>query len=379
MKKNTITILWPMPPLKGISQYLEGFVEALSHHNQVQVLSFHDMYPGFLYPWWNYRDKNKIINTEINTIVTHSINRRNPYSRIKAWLSIQWSILHMQYWIRFLAPIYITIALIAKYYKKIPIIITIHNVIPHESSKLKILIDKLVYSICDQYIVHSKDNQTQLTQLIGNKKNIHIFSHGIIIHPYEKKDKVQARNNLNLPIQKTILLFYGNIRRYKWLQYLLETLYKLIQHNNNYHLIIAGQCRENREEYQRYIDSHGLNNFITRIPEFISEEPSSLLFSASDLLVLPYSHFDAQSGVIALWLWYEIPILVSNLWWLTEIIDNKKYIFEPQDSDSMESCIIRNTNTNVDDTQYISWLKVKYSRDKIVKDYLVYLSKLLWK
>ena len=78
-----------MPPLKGISQYLEGFVKALSQEATVQVLSFHDMYPKSLYPGGNYKDTSKKIETYPDTTISHSINRWNPITRIKAGLSIQ--------------------------------------------------------------------------------------------------------------------------------------------------------------------------------------------------------------------------------------------------------------------------------------------------
>lgn len=372
MKK--ISILWPMPPLKGISQYLEGFVEALSKKSRIQVLSFHDMYPKLLYPGWAYKDNNKTISHYENTTISHNIDRWNPISRIKAGLSIEWEILHMQYRIWFLAPVYITVGFIAKYIKKIPVIVTIHNVLPHEQSRRKLMIDKLVYKLCDQFIVHSADNEKQLRSLIGTKKDIHIFPHGIIIHPHEKINKEIAQQQLWIEKNKTVLLFYGHIRPYKGLQLLLETLTSLIEKDKMYHLIIAGQCREKREKYQDYIDLEGLGQYITRIDWFVSEEESSVLFSASDLLILPYTHFDAQSGVIALWLWYEIPILVSNLWWLTEIIDDSRYVFEPEDILGMKECIVR--NSTIDSSDYIISLKEKYSRDRIVNDYLVFVRKL---
>lgn len=377
MKNNTITILWPMPPLKGISQYLEGFVPALSKHKTVQVLSFRDMYPKALYPGGNFKDSAKKILSYPHTTISHSINRRNTITWIKAWLSIEWSILHMQYRVRFLAPVYITIALIARYIKGIQIIITIHNVIPHESSRWKLYIDKLVYKTADHYIVHSENNKQQLEHIIGTK-DIHVFPHGIIIHPHSKINKEQAKTSLWISTSSKILLIYWHIRPYKWLRHLLEALSLLIQEDKSYHLIIAGQCREDRSNYQEKIDTLWLSSHITRKEWFISEEESALLFSASDLLILPYTHFDAQSGVIALWLWYEIPILVSNLWWLTEIIDDSRYVFEPEDILGMKECIIR--NSTIDSSDYIISLKERYSRDRIVNDYLVFVRKLgTWK
>jgi len=126
--------------------------------------------------------------------------------------------------------------------------------------------------------VHSQDNQQQLQELIGKNKDIHVFPHGIITHAQPKADKQSARENLSIAQDSKVLLAYGNIRAYKGLRLLLQALHELIQQDHTYHLIIAGQCREDRSYYQNLIDKFNLQNHITRIDKFVSEQESAIIF-----------------------------------------------------------------------------------------------------
>jgi glycosyltransferase involved in cell wall biosynthesis len=330
------------------------------------------MYPKMLYPWWDPKqeqvDAPKFSNCEHLPI----LSRRNPISRIQAWYTIKGDVLHMQYWIWFLAPIYITIWIIAKYIKKIPIIITIHNVQAHEKAIRKTRIDKLVYSVASSYIVHSQDNKEQLLSIVGTNKTIQVFPHGIISPKVEPIPKNIARDTLNIPTTTKVLLFFWIIRAYKGLDTLLQAYAQLIKHDQNYVLIIAWKCREDRNIYQHIIDDLDVWTYIIRVDWFLDDDAVNTVFCASDMLVLPYTHFDAQSWVVALGLWYEIPMIVSNLWWLTEVIWDERYIWDGTSSQSLAQKI---QSCNQDQAHhYILERKKHFDRDEIVQEYLLFAS-----
>lgn len=154
--------------------------------------------------------------------------------------------------------------------------------------------------------------------------------HGIIMPKVEKVSSMVARQKYNLSINEKILLFFGNIRDYKWLDIMLEALHILVQKDKSYRLIIAWSCREKREKYVSLIDKYHLSSYIIRREWFVSENELWFLFGSSDLLVLPYKYFDAQSGVLALNFAFEVPALVSDLGWLVEMIDDKDLIFQTE-------------------------------------------------
>lgn len=265
----------------------------------VQVLSFRDMYPRRWYPGGSFRDDCQHVVHGEHVSIDARIDRRNPYSWIRAGIAIEGKVLHAQYRIRFLAPVTITICLVARWVKRIPVILTVHNVVPHEQARWKRLIDRAVIACADHYVVHAPANKQQLLRRVDDAHMISIIPHGVIDPIIQKPSKPQARKLIDIDQDKKVLLFVGNIRPYKGLALLLEAMVWLRAQDRSYHLIIAGACREDRTIYQKQIDRLHLGDALTRIDGYLDDEQVAMVFGASDLLVLPYTHFDAQSGVLA--------------------------------------------------------------------------------
>lgn len=369
MKK--ITVLGPLPPRKWVSQYVDWFVEALWKKVDTQVIDFKNMYPDALYPWWN--TKQDWVSIPVYEWVTSEqiLVWWNPVSWIKASLSIRWDILHMQYWIWFLAPIYICIWIISKY-RSITRIMTIHNVKAHEKSWWKNFIDKCVYGFADKYIVHSQENKSTLQEIIGTQKEIMIFSHWIIEPKVEWLPKSVAKDLLWISKNKRVILFFGNIRPYKGLNIAIEALGDLVKIDSSYTMIIAWKCWEEWDKYDKLIKAHAVDSSIIRIAWFLNHTQISQVFSASDMMILPYTHFDAQSWVVALWLWYWLPMIVSDLWWLTDIISESSYIASVwSSSDLVKKINLMNVPKWI---EYIKNTKNEYSRKNITEKYLIKLN-----
>ena len=370
---NRVTMVWPLPPIKwGISDYCKSFVFDMEKLLEVEFFGYDHMYPKVLYPGWDYKIDSLQKPKLSNTIIKEKINRYNPFSWISVWMSISWEVLHIQYWIWFLAPIIITINFIARYIKKVPVVMTIHNVIPHEIAFWKIRIDKIVYRTATSFIVHSEKNKQDLIEIIWNKKSIEVFPIGILPIDIERISKSEARQILNIKHDKKVILSVGNIRPYKGLWITLEILAELIKKDKDYILIIAWKCREDRNLYQKSIDSLELGDHILRIPWFLSDEQMNQVFCASDLQLFTYTHFDAQSASLATGLDYDIPMIVSNLGGLTDVIDDEQYIIDIQDL-SGGVVNIDKVFDNLDGAiKFIKERKKEYSWDEITLKTLQY-------
>lgn len=335
------------------------------------------MYPKILYPWWDFKDSSLKKPSLINSTVHEYINRYNPFSWIKAASSITWDVLHIQYWIWFLSPIALTINLIARYIKKIPVIMTIHNVLPHEMSFWKIWLDKLVYMSATWFIVHSKKNKQDLINLIWDKKPIQVIPMGILPISVKKISKQEARHQLGISWDKKVLLSVGNIRPYKWLIITLDILKELIKTDQKYILIIAGKCRDDRSIYQDRIDQLWLQEYIMRMPWFLSEDEMNQVFCASDIQLLTYTHFDAQSAALATGLDFDIPMIVSDLGWLTDVIQDRKYIIDIQDVSKSADQIKAVINDLEKSILFVQQRKKAFSWDTITTKTFEYYKTLL--
>ena len=87
-----------------------------------------------------------------------------------------------------------------------------------------------------------------------------------------------------MPEKPLILLFFGIIRRYKGLKYLLEVLSQVDPQGKDVHLIIAGEFWESKAAYLKQIERLNISTLVSVDDRYLPKEDVSLLFSAADVL-----------------------------------------------------------------------------------------------
>ena len=112
------------------------------------------------------------------------------------------------------------------------------------------------------------------------------------------------------------LLFFGSIRPYKGLEYLVEAFQLLAATHPDYRLIIAGEPRQGSDEYfariQEKIAADVSRDQIIQKIEFIPDKETETYFKAADAVVLPYTHI-FQSGVLFLGYNFGLPVIASDV------------------------------------------------------------------
>lgn len=326
-----ITIISSLPPIIGLSPYTKGLVLELSKLVKIDFLGFNHIYPKFLYPGSINDESSTPLEESNNLKIRNTLNWFNPFGWIYEAFKIKTEIIHAQWWSYPLAPIYITILGINKLRGK-KIILTIHNVIPHEKSFIKILFNKSVFFLGDEYIVHTQINKEQLSKYTKNKP-IHVIPHGLIHAPLTGISKQEARATLNISDNDKILLCFGHIRDYKGLDTAIKALGKI--NDPSVKLMIAGKCWEDWSKYDDLIKKLLLEDRIILKLGFIKNDAIEPIFMASDLVLMPYKHFDAQSGVGALAIPFGIPMIVSKVGGLTDYVNNDLCIIEPGNAEEL--------------------------------------------
>jgi len=326
-----VTLISSLPPIIGLSPYTKGLVCALSKSIQINFLGFNHIYPKFLYPG-EVHDPSSIPPKESNHLkIRNVLNWYNPFGWIAEAFRIETDVVHAQWWSYPLAFVYLTILGICKMRGK-RIIITIHNVTPHERSFIKNILNTSVFHFGDEYIVHTKSNEEALRRFVKDKP-IHIIPHGIIAYPTKNFSREAARDQLGISQQDKILLCFGHIRDYKGLDVAIKAL-SLIE-DKTVKLLIAGKCWEEWKKYQDIIDELDLNDRIISKVGFVPVEQTEIIFKSADLVVLPYKHFDSQSGVGALVLSFGIPLIVSNTGGLPDYVQEEVCVVEPDNENAL--------------------------------------------
>lgn len=203
---------------------------------------------------------------------------------------------------------------IKKYTK---LVYTVHDVIvPMRSASWSIDSLQKMYDAADRLVVHTDANKKQLMCDFGIPEHkIKVIPHGVDTS-FNKFDKKECRQKLNIGDDEKVLLFYGGIRESKGLDVLLRAMAGI-----DAVLIIAGALPygESFDKYREIIEKNGIRTveFLT----FTDDSFRDILFQAADYLVLPYKEFSSQSGVLMQSIKYHLPVIASDVGSFKEYLD----------------------------------------------------------
>jgi len=303
-----IAILSPFYPFRGgLAQLNARLYTELSENNEVKAYTFTTLYPDILFP-----GKTQLVTEGDTAQVIDSIrvlNSINPLSYFKTARVINKfspDILIIPYWMSFLAPAFGTVSRLIK--RKTKVVALVHNAISHERTLIERPLAKYFLNSCDAFIVMSDLVKNDLLTL---KKDalVRLQPHPIYDQYKDKTDRLSAAAKLNIDPLKKTLLFFGFIRDYKGLDLLIKSLDFL---SEDYQLIIAGESYGSFVKYQELINESPLKNNINVFEQYINDDMVSLLFSAADVLVLPYKSA-TQSGVVAMAYQLETPVIATDV------------------------------------------------------------------
>ena len=311
-----IAILSPFYPYRGgIAQFGAMLYKTLESKYKVKAFSFSRLYPDFLFP-----GKTQLIEKNDDAIRIPSkrtLDSINPFSYLltdKAIRKFQPDVLIIAYWMSFFAPAY---AIVARRLKKRTVIIgLLHNAVSHEQRFFDRFLAKLFFKQCHGFVVMSEIVKEELLSLLPEAHYCR-KPHPIYHHFGEKLPSDVAKAHLELNTHKKTLLFFGLIRDYKGLDLLIEAMTYL---DDSYQLLIAGEVYGSFQKYQKQIDHSPAKDRILVQGHYIEDKEVATLFSAADVLVLPYKSA-TQSGVLSAAYYYEIPIVATDVGGFRETIE----------------------------------------------------------
>jgi glycosyltransferase involved in cell wall biosynthesis len=364
-----IALISVAPPYRGgISKHTTILQQKLSLNHTVDIINYSRQYPEIFFPGKSqYLPNTSNFNTEFRFIDTV-----NPFSWFKTAQIIKkkkYDLIIFRFWNPFFAPALGVIAGILKFQSSSAKLISLcDNIIPHEKLPLTNYLIKFLFNKLDGHIVQSSQTEKELKQIVSSPIYVKCF------HPNyntygEKINKSVARQKLKLN-KNNIILYFGIIRDYKGLEVLINSLHLLKLRNNDFHLLIAGECYGNKNKYLDLIKQLKLVDYITWQDEYIPDDQVVKYFSATDVVVLPYRSA-SQSGIAQIAYHYNIPIIVSDIEGLKEVVENGKsgFIFKSGNSAELSKILHNNfENSNfVNMSNYILDYKKIFSWDKFCK------------
>jgi glycosyltransferase involved in cell wall biosynthesis len=329
----TVAILGSLPPLRGLSSYCFELVKALVELGKVEFISFSKMYPARLYPGGGLEeDQTFPALNHANLRVRRFLAWYNPVSWLHEALVVKSDLLHVQWWSLPLSPIYAALCLGFKLRRK-PVLFTIHNVESHDPSRSYTAICRLLFKLGDHYIVHSESNNEALIRDYHVRPGkVTRIPHGPLdLHLKEAPDRDRIRKELGFSTGDQVILLYGAIRPYKGIETALQALAQVARECPRCKLLIAGKPWVSWERYAQLIAALGLvDRVVTRL-QYVPSNEVYKLFTAADLVLLPYTRFEAQSGVGATALSFRKPMIVSAVGGLPDLVADARYVVPPGD------------------------------------------------
>ena len=319
-----IIILGSAYPLRagGLSTFNERLAEEfLAQGHEVIIYTFSLQYPRILFPG---KTQYAIRPAPENLDIRVKVNSINP---INWWLTGRQirrenaDLLVIRYWLPFMAPCLGTIAGMVRKNKKTQVVTIADNIIPHEKRPGDKWLTSFYVKRSDGFVTLSKSVLIDLEKFEKKGKPKVYAPHPLYDNFGKKISREEALKTLKLSPDYRYILFFGFIRDYKGLDILLNAMGEHILADLPVKLIVAGEFYSSDQPYFKIIREKGLGNRVVLHTQFIPNDKVAAYFCASDLVVQPYK--DAtQSGVTQVAYHFDVPMVVSNVGALPEMVPN---------------------------------------------------------
>jgi glycosyltransferase involved in cell wall biosynthesis len=338
----SVSLVGTLPPVKGVSSYTSHLLGALADDPtlRVQFAGFRRIYPKMAYPGGDPEEPGMDTPSFHGVVIRTDLSWRNPFSWVYEGFRLRGEVVHAQWWSYALAPVYATMLGIARLRGK-RVLLTVHNVEPHEGGLAKRIFNRAVFRFAHEFVVHSDKNRATLARIIGGDDRITVLPHGVLETPRTGMSRMTAREKLGLPREAAVVLAFGNVRQYKGTDVLLRAFADVVRQQPDAILVIAGNPWLDFTPYQRLIDELGIGANVRLRLEYVPTPEVEAYFVAADVVALPYTHFDAQTGVGTLALPFGRPLVVSDVGGLPELVMERNAIVPPRDAGALAGALLR--------------------------------------
>ncbi len=339
-----IVIVGPAYPLRGGNAlFVAHLYAALAETNDVSVISFSRLYPGFLFPGVRQTDVSGVaIKKHPSSPIIDCLNPLTWFEAAKEAASMNPDLLVITWWNPFFGPIVKTIASSFKKRTGKPVVIIAENVVSHESRWIDSYLTLMALRQADRFLVLSSVVENDIRRLFPASR---VFRSSLPVYDCYRVGgsltQSQAKDRLHLA-NKNVILFFGYVRGYKGLMNLLEAFPLIKKGVENAHLLVVGEYYDDPKPYHDAMRRLGIRENVTEVAEYVANEDVHLYFEAANVAVLPYNGA-TQSGILSIAYGFSKPVIVTNVGGLAELVDEGKtgFIVPPHDQRMLADAVIR--------------------------------------
>lgn len=200
-----------------------------------------------------------------------------------------------------------------------PIVHTVHNVLPHDEQARDREVYRQSYQLSDVLFVHSAYARQELEHEFPESSHKAIIArHGTYtLYPRVPAARLSVRKQLNIPDKYAVILFCGGIRPYKNIEAVLAAMAE--RKWPEAMLVVSGEefeypdCDPQNPLRRTYslVEKLGIGDKVRLLPGTLHPNQQAELLEASDILVLPYLK-SYGSGLLLLGITFGMHIVASR-------------------------------------------------------------------
>ena len=230
-------------------------------------------------------------------------------------------------------------------YRKVPVVCTVHDPVQHEGTPLAgRLFEEFAQraSVAQSRIVIVHGEKLKATLAAQSRlpaDRIAVIPHGELSF-YRRMAKAGSAPSDR---QGKQLLFFGEVRKNKGLDYLIRAEPSISAGYSDYSILVAGKFRDepgnNLGYYRSLIGDPSRFSFMDR---FIANDEVAGIFEACDIVVLPYTSA-SQSGILALAFGFGKPVIATDTGSLGEVLEHGRtgLLIPPRDERALAEAVLR--------------------------------------
>ncbi len=223
------------------------------------------------------------------------------------------------------------------------IVLTVHDVLPHDTANRYRAKFTRLYRNTDQLICHSTHVAQRLAQEFDvSRDRIHVIPHGPFFFDLPAGNDTALRTRYALQDGRLLVLWQGILFPYKGLDVLLDAWQAVEAAGVDAILIVAGTgAADLFAQAQAQVKQLGLRNVILDV-RFIPTEDLVDLYRAADVVVYPYRQI-TTSGALATGISLGKPVIASDLPVFRELLtdDVDAMLVPPGDVPALAGAILR--------------------------------------
>jgi glycosyltransferase involved in cell wall biosynthesis len=338
------SVIGPTYPFRGgIAHYTSLLVDHLRQQHDVQFISYLKQYPKWLYPGNTAMDPSPD-SSALRVECDRVLSPLNPFTWWRAYqkiLAYQPDVLLLQWWTPFWSPMLFFLTRLIRQKTKTRIVFLCHHIISPDGGMFDWYLLRRILWRGHAFIVMSEEDFALLRRALPWGKIRGVTHPPYDIFSRQPIPRAVARAKLNLPNDEPVLLFFGFVRRYKGLKYLINALPAIREHFPA-RLLVVGEFWEDERPYRDLVRQLGLNDVVQFYPSYVPNEELAVYFCAADAVIMPYLEA-TQSGVAQIAIGFEVPMIATSVGGMPEAIKHEQHglIVPPGDEAALSDAVIR--------------------------------------